>query len=199
MHQSGKEPASGGGGIADRDLIMASLPDDVGGSLPVTTAQGVRTVPDARLWETFLERLKLHAGELMATQDLAQFEGRAVCDEDVPAEIKAMLGEPAPTVWDAEIGVTLAEIAVAETGSLVLSARAGRRRLASLAPPIHAVIIRKSQVVSSLDEAVARMPLQTSVIVTGPSRTADVEGIMVMGVHGPKRLWVVPLAETEPE
>ena len=185
--------------MADRDLILASLPDDAGGSPPDTSPQGVRTIPQTGLWETFIERLKLHAGEIMATQDLARFEGSAVCDQDVPAEVKAMLGEPAPTVWDAELGVTLAEIAVAETGSLVLAARAGRQRLASLAPPIHAVLIRKSQVVASLDEAVARMPVQTSVIVTGPSRAADVEGIMVMGVHGPKRLWVVPLAETEPE
>ena len=110
-----------------------------------------------------------------------------------------MMGEPAPSVWDAEVGVTMAEFAVAETGSLVLAARAGRRRLASLAPPVHAVLVRKSQVVSSLDEAIEKLPAQTSVIVTGPSRTADVEGVMVMGVHGPKRLWVVPLAESEPD
>ncbi|MCH7945984.1 MAG: LUD domain-containing protein [Armatimonadetes bacterium] len=183
----------------DRDWVLARVPEDAGGSPPDAGGPRVRTIPESGLWEIFLERLQAHSGEVKALQDLSRLAGRAVCDSDVPADVKAMMGEPAPSVWDAEIGVTMAEFAVAETGSLVLAAKAGRRRLASLAPPVHAVLIRKSQVVSSLDEAIERLPAQTSVIITGPSRTADVEGVMVMGVHGPKRLWVVPLAESEPD
>ncbi|MCH8980091.1 MAG: LUD domain-containing protein, partial [Armatimonadetes bacterium] len=161
--------------MADRDWILASIPDGAGGSPPDPGGPVVRTIPEANLWETFLERLQAHSGEIKALTDLSGL--RAVCDSDVPAEVKATLGEPAPSVWDAEVGVTMAEFAVAETGSLVLAALAGRRRLASLAPPVHVVIIKKSQVVSSLDEAIERLPAQTSVIVTGPSRTADVEGV----------------------
>lgn len=183
----------------DRDWVLENIPDDTGGSAPDPGGPSVITIPASGLWEAFLERFQAHSGEAMGLQDLAGLADQAVCDSDVPADVKAMMGEPAASVWEAEIGVTMAEFAVAETGSLVLAARAGRRRLASLAPPVHAVLVRKSQVVSSLDEAIERLPAQTSVIITGPSRTADVEGVMVMGVHGPKRLWVVPLAEIEPD
>ena len=184
--------------MTDRELILGRLADSKGGSVssvPLT----VKTVPSDRLWETFVKRLETLQGELMDTGALSQFAGRAVYDDDVPVEIKNALGEPVEDVWDAEIGVTMAEFAIAETGSLVLSATQGRARLNSLAPPVHAVLIDPKNTVSSLEEAFDRMPRETSVIISGPSRTADVEGIMVMGVHGPKRLWIVPLAEKEPD
>lgn len=185
--------------MTDRDQILASLPDGASETAPTQQRLVVKTVPQDKLWETFEERFQAHAGEIKTLQDLAQFADQAICDDDVPKIVKSTLGQPAPSVWEAELGVTTAELAIAETGSLVLVAKAGTSRLASLAPPIHAVIVKKGQVVSSLEEAIARLPAQTSVIVTGPSRTADVEGVMVMGVHGPKRLWVVVQAESEPE
>jgi L-lactate utilization protein LutC len=155
----------------------------------------VLTVPEGGLWEFFLDRLASLGGELKRLEDLAEFSGRAHWDEDVPRFVQELLGEPVQSVWVAEAGVTLCDLAVAETGSLLVSARRGRSRLASLAPPVHVALLRPGSVVASLEEGIARAPVETSFLVAGPSRTADVEGVMVMGVHGPRRLWVVPLPE----
>lgn len=94
-----------------------------------------------------------------------------------------------------EAGLTGADFLVARTGSIVLNAAsAGGRRL-SVLPPLHIVIARAAQVVASLDEAFARMndiaATSYMTIITGPSRTSDIEKILVLGAHGPKRLAVI--------
>lgn len=184
--------------MTDRDLILNKLQSVSGSTLPSDEIVA-KSVPHDKLWETFVERHEALLGEVVEIDSLTDFEGKAVYDDDLPTEVKTALGDPVERVWDAEIGVTMAEFAVAETGSLILSARQGRSRLNSLAPPVHAVLIDPQKIVASLEDAFRRFPTETSVIISGPSRTADIEGIMVMGVHGPKRLLVVPLAENEPE
>ncbi|MCL5271504.1 MAG: lactate utilization protein [bacterium] len=95
-----------------------------------------------------------------------------------------------------EIGITAADYLVARTGGIVLhAAGAGGRRM-SVLPPFHIVLARRDQVVSSLDEALARIRETSSgsgygTIITGPSRTGDIEKIIILGAHGPKRLAVV--------
>jgi L-lactate dehydrogenase complex protein LldG len=147
----------------------------------------------ADLWERFEEKLHALGGKVMSVESLGQFRDNAVFDEDLPEAVREVLGSPAADVWEAAAGVTLGDLAVAETGSVLLAALSGRSRLNSLAPPTHVVLVRQADIVASLDEALARLSPQTSVLVTGPSRTADVEGVMVMGVHGPRSLWVVPI------
>lgn len=96
------------------------------------------------------------------------------------------------------IGITAVDFLVARTGSIVLStATAGGRRL-SVLPPLHIAIATPAQVVVSLDEALkayhARGESKRSsyaTIITGPSRTSDIEKILVLGAHGPKRLAVM--------
>ncbi len=178
----------------DRELVVSMLPDSPGGEKP-SASVSVLTIPKSGLWECFVERLTALGGEVRSLSDLAEFSGRAFCDEDVPRFVQESLGEPVLSIWDAEVGVTLSELGIAETGSLLISARKGQSRLASLAPPIHVALVRPQSLVASLEEALAGVPAVTSILVSGPSRTADVEGVMVMGVHGPKRLWVVPLPE----
>lgn len=129
----------------------------------------------------------------MSLESLGQFRDNAIFDEDLPEAVRETLGNPVADVWEAAAGVTLGDLAVAETGSVLLAALPGRSRLNSLAPPTHVVLVRRAEIVASLDEALARLSPQTSVLVSGPSRTADVEGVMVMGVHGPRSLWVVPI------
>lgn len=96
-----------------------------------------------------------------------------------------------PDIWTADFGVTLADALIAETGSILIVSGNGRRRMASLAPKIHIVLARKDQVAGSLDQALADLGDRHAVIVSGPSRTADIEGILVRGVHGPGELWLV--------
>jgi L-lactate dehydrogenase complex protein LldG len=122
-----------------------------------------------------------------------EFIGTVFADDDawnaLPADLRSSLSR-ADDVWTADSGLTLVDRAVAETGSLVLSAGGGRARLASLAPPRHVALVREDQIVSSLDEALAGLTGRTSVLISGPSRTADIAGILVRGIHGPKELIV---------
>ena len=87
----------------------------------------------------------------------------------------------------ATLGITGVEVALAETGSLVVSSRTEGAQLASLAPPVHVALYRRSQLVASLDEVLERVqgPGRSVVFITGTSRTADIEQILIRGVHGP--------------
>jgi len=96
---------------------------------------------------------------------------------------------PVATPGAAALGVSVARAAVAETGSLVLDARDGRRT--QLLPPTHLVWIRGSDVHVTLRDALLdlRGGLPSAVgLHSGPSKSADIGQILVRGVHGPGRL-----------
>ncbi|MDR1190665.1 MAG: LUD domain-containing protein [Verrucomicrobiales bacterium] len=85
-----------------------------------------------------------------------------------------------------DLGATIASGAIAETGSLILRDRATPDRLAALAPWVHVAVLRRADIVLTLPEALARLGDDPyTLFVTGPSKTADVEGILIEGVHGP--------------
>jgi L-lactate dehydrogenase complex protein LldG len=91
----------------------------------------------------------------------------------------------------ASVGLTGADAALAQTGSLVLASGPGRGRLASLLPPVHVALIRRSALIGSLPELFASRPELVTrganfVAITGPSRTADIEHVLARGVHGPR-------------
>ncbi len=97
---------------------------------------------------------------------------------------------------DCDLGITAAQWGVAETGSLVLFSSSERHRLVSLVPPVHACVLEGGTILpalgDALDAARAEDPLPHLVtLITGPSRTADIELTLVVGVHGPKALHVV--------
>jgi len=93
------------------------------------------------------------------------------------------------------VGVTACEALVAQTGSVLISAASAGGRALSILPPHHIVVATREQVVPDLTAAFARareiygarIPAFLSFI-TGPSRTGDIERILVLGAHGPKRL-----------
>jgi L-lactate dehydrogenase complex protein LldG len=90
-------------------------------------------------------------------------------------------------------GLTGAALAIAETGTLVLTSGKGRPLSTSLLPEIHVVILRTSQIVWSLEEALRAQEVREAaavVLVSGPSRTADIEMTLTIGVHGPRELLV---------
>ena len=89
-------------------------------------------------------------------------------------------------VDDYVFGITRAVGAIAETGTIVLNDATTSRRLGALAPWVHIAVVERAKIFSDLPEAVAGLGPDTNVIwVTGPSKTADVEGILIEGVHGP--------------
>lgn len=120
-----------------------------------------------------------------ATPSLAQFDGAS---------------------FQAGVGITGVECVLAETGSLVLASVTEGAQIASLAPPVHVALYRRSQLVGSLDEVLARLPVspvagqissgRSVVIVTGTSRTADIEQILIHGVHGPREAHAILVEES---
>lgn len=99
----------------------------------------------------------------------------------------------------ADIGITGIDYALAETGSLVLLARAEQPRSVSLLPPVHIALIRPEQIIRGFDELfeLLRADFEATGVksavtfITGPSRTADIELTLVVGVHGPQQLHAV--------
>jgi L-lactate dehydrogenase complex protein LldG len=108
--------------------------------------------------------------------------------------------------FTAPVGITGADWALAETGSLVLTSQTEGSQLASLAPPVHVALYRRSQLLASLDDVLERLPLaresersaagRSVVFVTGVSRTADIEQILIRGVHGPRELHAILIEES---
>jgi L-lactate dehydrogenase complex protein LldG len=117
------------------------------------------------------------------------------------AGIELIAGATAREAEPAEAGVSRAHLAIAETGSVVVSGNALQPRLATMIVPLHVVVVDEPKVVASLDEAGAEIEeLMTSgtryvSLVTGPSRTADVEKTLAVGVHGPREVTVVLVEE----
>ncbi len=106
-------------------------------------------------------------------------------------------------IRQADIGITGADYALAETGSLVILPRRGLSRLVSLVPPVHVALVRPEEVLESLDDLFLLRRLEYHQrggemgsylnFITGPSRTADIEMTIVEGVHGPKEVHMVLL------
>jgi len=103
---------------------------------------------------------------------------------------------------DFEVGVTACEALIARNGSILISnADASGRRL-SVYPPVHIVIAKTSQLVMDIKHGMALMrekygndlPSMITTI-TGPSRTADIEKMLVLGAHGPKELYLLLLED----
>jgi L-lactate utilization protein LutC len=96
----------------------------------------------------------------------------------------------------ADVGITSADYALAETGTLVMIASPREARLVSLLPPAHIAVVPRDRILTGLDELFTMVPrpadlTSSMVMITGPSRTADIEQILVRGVHGPGQITLV--------
>lgn len=105
--------------------------------------------------------------------------------------------EPGVAVESDAVSVTGAFAGVAETGTLVLASGPGHPSTLNSLPETHIVVLRAEQIVGGYDDAWARlradrpdMP-RTVLMVTGPSRSGDIEQTLQLGAHGPKRLHIV--------
>jgi len=152
----------------------------------------------------FRERLEAAHGRLftevsaLAEWLAAQGARHGYCDPALAPLFAAALARPgAPALTfetelertridDYRFGVTRAAGAIAETGTIILDDAHTSRRLAALAPWIHVAVFGPAQVHAHVIDAIAALGDDPNVIwCTGPSKTADVEGILIEGVHGP--------------
>ncbi|MEW6045808.1 MAG: LUD domain-containing protein [Bacillota bacterium] len=148
------------------------------------------------------------AGAAIVLSGMSPVDGPDVLDALQEAGLRAVVwrdGSPdgraeAARLWraqveGAEVGVTVARWAVAETGSVVLFGSPKQARLASLLPRIQVTAVGRADILNTLAELFRRLsgePLPSSVaVVTGPSRSADIENDLVIGVHGPSEVHVV--------
>jgi L-lactate dehydrogenase complex protein LldG len=93
-----------------------------------------------------------------------------------------------------EVGLSRAVYALADTGSVVLAAGPDEPRARSLLPPVHVAILEAERILPGLPELFAELrgELPSALaIVTGPSRSADIEQKLVLGVHGPGEVHIV--------
>ena len=156
--------------------------------------------PATNAWELFAQRLTAVNGTpltsvaaLVALLDQKRWR-RGYCDpalwpafkDAFPAPFHVETSYDRTRVDDYDFGITSAAGAVAETGTLILTDGGTSSRLAALAPWVHVAVLRPGQIHVDISAALAALPTDPNVIwVTGPSKTADVEGILIEGVHGP--------------
>ena len=107
----------------------------------------------------------------------------------------------AAELFDCDLGITGAQWAIAETGTLVLESEREFNRLTSLVPPVHVCLVEAKnfrrtlgEILQKLNENGRESLSRTITFITGPSRTSDIELTLAIGVHGPRELRVVVIA-----
>ena len=118
------------------------------------------------------------------------YEVGALVDRAIPGDA------PRDQQASADVGITGCDAAIAETGSIVFLSGPGRSRTVSLLPPFHIAVVRRDQVVFTMEEFLAANAARVQqaascTFITGPSRTADIELTLTLGIHGPGRVAIV--------
>ncbi len=192
--------------MSSREKILRSIRTHLAASPPSDPSQSVLSLatPDATpIVELFKQNVEAVDGHCVVVQTeeevtriLKIFEGRIAISD---APVLAGLGDVAPGASDIfhyDVGITTAQAAIAETGTLVLDSAKERHRLVSLVPPVHIAIVDAASIFRTLGEALAFIHQDGEIspavtFITGPSRTADIELTLTIGVHGPQELYVI--------
>ena len=149
----------------------------------------VTRVSDPEL-EAALARLLESRGKTVVAVRDAGLAARA----SAAAGVRLAPNDDDDLLFDCEVGITDVDCAIAESGSLVVSTK-GRIRNAWITPPIHIAIVRESEVVADLvdlfESRADALDAASTTVITGPSKTADIEGVLVTGVHGPAAVEIV--------
>jgi L-lactate dehydrogenase complex protein LldG len=160
-------------------------------------------VTDAGAWldalKTVLRNRKLngllYAPATRMGQDLA-----AVWDSELPSLVgyTEEVEQSKERLFAIDASITTTQGGLADVGALILWPNVDEPRLMSLAPPLHIAVLDAAKIHGSLAEAMAcerwqdRMPTNV-LLISGPSKTADIELVLTFGVHGPKELVVLIL------
>ena len=133
------------------------------------------------------KRIASHRGGL--TDSIVDAIGLPVCFTDKHYDVHEL--------ESCDAGVSECDALIAQTGSVLVTSRSAGGRALSVLPPHHVVIARREQLVADLPAAFDLLKQKYSgnypsmiSFITGPSRTGDIERILVLGAHGPKRLTI---------
>ncbi len=175
---SSREPTPYPDYADDMSVSVADLSDPLGAFVAALERVGGRVFHDARALAAWLYQAGARRGYVdpSLVPALAPSFGSLVLD---PVFDEAR-------VDDYAFGITRATAGIAETGSVVLTDRGTLRRLGALAPWIHVAVLDRRDLLGTVLDALRTLGDDPNVIwVTGPSKTADIEGILIEGVHGP--------------
>ena len=149
----------------------------------------VTRISDAELDATLAKLLENRGKTVVAVRDPALAARAATA-----AGARLAPNDNDDLLFDCEVGITDVDCAIAESGSLVVSTN-GRIRNAWITPPIHIAIVRAGEILPDLVDLFESRPdaldAASTTIITGPSKTADIEGVLVTGVHGPAAVEIV--------
>ncbi len=157
------------------DFFVVNSPDEL--------SQRLAALRDSEGWK----KIGAHRGEL--TDFAASALGLPVCKTDAGYDVTELEA--------CNAGITECDALIAQTGSVLVTNRSAGGRALSVLPPHHVVVARRDQLLRDLPAAFqflktkygANYPSMMSFI-TGPSRTGDIERILVLGAHGPKKLTI---------
>ncbi|HYB48165.1 MAG TPA: LUD domain-containing protein [Streptosporangiaceae bacterium] len=145
------------------------------------------------------------AAQVIADAVTARAARRIGVPQGFPAEWSALLPDPVPDEPPLDVAaldsldgvVTTCAVAIAETGTIVLDTGPGQgSRAFTLVPDYHVAVVRTGQIVAAVPDAVAALdPARPLTWISGPSATSDIELIRVEGVHGPRTLDIVIVAD----
>jgi L-lactate dehydrogenase complex protein LldG len=185
----------------DGDLVQrfAAEVDDVGGqSYVVHDAAGACATLSRLVEEAGAKSALCWQHELLEQIGLSVFlKERGIAQHDHASLAEFDATEQRRTMLACDMGITSCDLAIAETGTLMVCSRPGQERVASLLPPYYVTIVERRQIVPDLIDAFRK--LEGSVLpsnvtfITGPSKTGDIELQLTTGVHGPGRWRVIVL------
>jgi L-lactate utilization protein LutC len=173
-------------------LVHSSLldPDDLPGSF-VRNARSVRAVvhevdADVLPTEFLAELVQRHRVRVAVVSREHEAQAAAKVLEALGVEVRPVSKDASA---EADLGVTSAVAAIATTGTLVQDAHLTGGRTASLLPPVHLCVLPAARIVPTSAEVLRHLGQQdlpsNIVLITGPSRSGDIEQTMALGVHGP--------------
>ena len=134
------------------------------------------------------KKVGAHSGEL--TDTACRTLGLPVCWTDQRYDVNDL--------ESCDTGITECDALIAQTGSVLVTSRSAGGRALSVLPPHHVVLARREQLLSDLPDAFALLKKKYAAnypsfisFITGPSRTGDIERILVLGAHGPRKLTIL--------
>ena len=141
------------------------------------------------------------SAKIIAAPDLEKKHYRFLQDQCKTNGLEAVSEELRPYVGGIDIGITWAQFGIAETGTLVIDSTDEDLRLATMISEIHIALLPVESIVESAAdiENQLRSMMQAdgnyTAMITGPSRTADIERVLALGVHGPLELYVLMIGK----
>jgi len=210
-----------------RSAIFASIRENLAKSKPFDEhgeASGVISRPPATtgandVLDGFQESLEMVGAKCTFVEDEVQAADRlrkiinelsaknvVISDSSIvhriveTTEMDAVMDPSRDELFSSDVGITSAQWAIAETGTLVLEAAVERHRLVSLVPPVHICVLHASSIRQSMAEILELLDTGANpaiTFITGASRTSDIELTLAIGVHGPGELYVIVIKDQE--